>query len=135
MNKACPVVLRTISENIEILAFQHPLAGKQLVKGTIEPGESLQAACIRELYEEAGLTATCAQCFGPWESTEPNQTWGFCRMACSGPLPDRWDHYTQDDGGHIFQFFWQSLDEQLDDDWHPLFVGAIDYIRQAGMLE
>jgi 8-oxo-dGTP pyrophosphatase MutT (NUDIX family) len=120
---------------IEILAFVHPLAGKQIVKGTLEPGESLQAACIRELYEEAGLTATPVRDLGPWASTDPNQVWGFCLMACSGPLADRWDHYTQDDGGHIFQFFWQSLDEQLDDDWHPLFKGAIGYIRQTCMLE
>lgn len=34
-NKACPVVLRHSTE-LEILAFRHPLAGLQLVKGTVE---------------------------------------------------------------------------------------------------
>ncbi len=34
IDKVCPVVLR--KQNQEILLFQHPLAGIQLVKGTVE---------------------------------------------------------------------------------------------------
>ena len=40
--KVCPVVLRgTTADGIDILAFRHPLAGAQLVKGTIEIAESV----------------------------------------------------------------------------------------------
>ncbi|WP_272972120.1 NUDIX domain-containing protein [Comamonas terrigena] len=55
--KACPVVIRGLG-TIEILAFEHPLAGLQLVKGTIEPGETSAAAALRELREESGLHAS-----------------------------------------------------------------------------
>jgi 8-oxo-dGTP pyrophosphatase MutT (NUDIX family) len=48
--KACPVVLRSLGDG-EILAFEHPLAGWQLVKGTVEAGELPRDAAIRELYE------------------------------------------------------------------------------------
>lgn len=53
-DKACPVVLRS-RETLEILAFEHPLAGLQLVKGSVEPGESTDMAAVRELMEEAGI--------------------------------------------------------------------------------
>ncbi|MHC8286071.1 NUDIX domain-containing protein [Pseudomonas sp. XS1P51] len=49
VDKACPVVLRNI-EQLEILAFRHPLAGLQLVKGSVEPGELTGAAAVRELF-------------------------------------------------------------------------------------
>ena len=35
--------------------FRHPLAGIQLVKGTVEPSESPEDAARRELFEESGL--------------------------------------------------------------------------------
>jgi hypothetical protein len=41
MNKACPVVIRQNNGCLEILAFVHPSAGRQVVKGTIKPGEPL----------------------------------------------------------------------------------------------
>ena len=50
MNKACPVILRVNQNNeLEILAFKHPMAGNQLVKGTIEDGETLEQACVLSL--------------------------------------------------------------------------------------
>ena len=39
------------------LRFVHPLARHQFVKGTVEAGETHAAAALRELYEEAGITA------------------------------------------------------------------------------
>ena len=47
-DKACPVVFRDSSLQ-QILAFEHPKAGLQLVKGRIEPGENARAAALREL--------------------------------------------------------------------------------------
>ena len=35
--------------------FRHPLAGIQLVKGTVEPSENPADAARRELFEESGL--------------------------------------------------------------------------------
>lgn len=131
MNKACPVILRKIGGQTEILAFRHPLAGKQLVKGTIEANEPLTAACQRELFEESGIHAETVRFLGKWVSGYENQVWGFYLMACADSLPEQWTHFTEDDGGHRFQFFWQPLNRPLDDKWHPLFKGAIEFIKQA----
>lgn len=40
----------------DLLVFQHPTAGVQLPAGTVEAGESLEAAAFREVAEETGLT-------------------------------------------------------------------------------
>jgi len=56
--KACPILLRPGSSGAKILAFRHPSAGCQLVKGTVEDGESLEAAAVREMLEEGGITVT-----------------------------------------------------------------------------
>jgi 8-oxo-dGTP pyrophosphatase MutT (NUDIX family) len=53
--KACPVIVRRTAGGVEILAFRHPKAGCQLVKGTIEPAESVRRAAERELQEESGI--------------------------------------------------------------------------------
>jgi ADP-ribose pyrophosphatase YjhB (NUDIX family) len=55
VNKACTIVLRETLAAKELLVFEHPLAGVQLVKGTIEPGELPEHAALRELCEESGI--------------------------------------------------------------------------------
>ncbi|HEV8639334.1 MAG TPA: NUDIX domain-containing protein [Chloroflexota bacterium] len=44
-----------VTRGQELLVFLHPRAGVQLPAGTVEPGESVQAAVLREVREEAGL--------------------------------------------------------------------------------
>lgn len=131
INKACPVLIRKRHGKTEILGFSHPLAGKQLVKGTIESGETLAQACVRELVEESGISAIPTEFLGQWNSGYQSQLWGFYLMSCVEDLPDYWQFSTGDDGGHIFSFFWHGLDENLDANWHPLFVGAINYLKKA----
>ncbi len=55
VEKACPVVTRPGAGAPEVLAFVHPLAGRQFVKGSVEPNEPPQLAAARELFEESGL--------------------------------------------------------------------------------
>lgn len=47
-DKACAVVLSS-SLPTKLLLFKHPVAGTQLVKGTIESGETPSRAALREL--------------------------------------------------------------------------------------
>lgn len=131
-NKSCPVVLRG-SEVREILAFAHPLAGLQLVKGSIEPGEPAAAAALRELAEEAGITgAWVEQYLGCWDSGHQGQVWSFHRCRVPHALADAWVHHAADDGGHDFRFFWHPLDKAADAAyWHPVFRGALDFIGNA----
>ena len=53
IEKVVPVILRDINQRTEILVFKHPIAGIQIVKGTVETNEELEEAALRELYEES----------------------------------------------------------------------------------
>ncbi|MEM7711475.1 MAG: NUDIX domain-containing protein, partial [Pseudomonadota bacterium] len=94
---ACPVVRR----GPEVLAFRHPLAGLQLVKGGIEPGETPAGAALRELAEEAGVTGREARPMGDFRAGGLH--WHLLSVR-TGPLSDRWIHRCTDDGGHDFEF-------------------------------
>lgn len=127
--KACPVVLRKSAGRLEILAFHHPSAGKQLVKGTIDIGESAEAAALRELREESGIAgAIVSGILGRSDQIDRNQRWHF--IVCEiGDTPDDWVHSTEDDGGHDFSFFWHPVNAPTDDEWHPNFVRALKFIE------
>lgn len=135
VEKAVPVVLRQRDERLEILAFRHPKAGTQLVKGTLEPDETLAAGALRELAEESGIgTAEAVAEVGALPFLDIGQRWHF--VLCRGsddlaePLPDEWDFFTQDDGGHRFSFFWHDLDAQPDGSWHAHFHAALAFLRE-----
>lgn len=127
--KAWPVVLREGARGYEVLVFRHPLAGVQLVKGTIEPGEAFDAAARRELLEEAGLSGLVPLGdLAPLCPGAADAVWHFSLFDGAG-LPHRWTHRCADDGGHDFAFFWHRLADTPDADWHPVFVVALDHIR------
>jgi 8-oxo-dGTP pyrophosphatase MutT (NUDIX family) len=91
---------------MEILAFEHPCAGFQLVKGSIEIGETPSKAAIRELHEEAGIThCEVVADLGIWEARFRGQVWSFHLGSVGEPLPERWLHRTEDGGGQHFRFF------------------------------
>lgn len=127
--KACPIVLRQRGE-VEILAFRHPLAGRQLVKGTVEPNETPDAAALRELAEEAGIIGAHISGQLGSDAIADGQTWHFPRVAVP-ELPDSWTFRCADDGGHEFAFFWHPLFSDADDDWHPTFRRALVFIQTA----
>jgi len=86
--KACPIVLRDSTAS-KIMAFRHPSAGIQLVKGTIEPGERPANAALRELREESGIAnATVYQDLGLWDAQYEGQIWSFQLCSTSQALPE-----------------------------------------------
>ena len=131
MNRAVPIVLRKKNNQLELLAFKHPKGGSRLVKGGIKKGEPLEKACVRELEEESGIQAQVVRQLGVWDSNFKKQVWGFCLMHYQGYQPDKWDFETKDDGGHIFSFYWQPLNGQLDDSWNEVYTNAFHYIKSA----
>ena len=131
MNKACPVVLRLKNNKLELLAFEHPTAGNQLVKGNIKKDEPLEDACIRELEEESGIKAQVVKQLGVWEPNFKKQVWGICLMHYDNLLPDTWLFETKDDGGHTFRFFWQPLDQPLKGNWKEVYKHAFNYIKNS----
>ncbi|MEG7361628.1 AAA family ATPase [Pseudomonas citronellolis] len=129
-NKVCPVLVRRRNE-LQVLAFRHPRAGLQLVKGTLESGESPASGALRELREESGIgDAQVLAELGSWDSGFTGQVWSFQLCHAARALPERWAHHAEDDGGHDFIFFWQSLADIPGPDWHPLFQGALAWLRQ-----
>jgi 8-oxo-dGTP pyrophosphatase MutT (NUDIX family) len=128
MKKVWPVVLRNVAR-IEILAFEHPLAGLQLVKGSIEPDETSDIAAVRELFEEAGVLGKVVRNIGTFTSSATGDEWTFCVCQVTQAMPEHWTHFTEDDGGHAFRFFWHPLATVPDDRWHPVFKEALGFLQ------
>jgi 8-oxo-dGTP pyrophosphatase MutT (NUDIX family) len=128
-DKACPVVFRDSSLR-QILAFEHPEEGIQLVKGSIEPGESPRVAALRELAEEAGITgADIAHDLGVWSSEHDRHVWSL-HLCTYSKLPDTWTHHCPDDGGQDLRFFWHDVHAEPDATWAPKFRKALEAIRE-----
>lgn len=129
-DKVCPVVFRDSSLR-QILAFEHPKAGVQLVKGGIEPGETVRDAALRELEEEAGIANTgIAQDLGTWNSEHRGHVWSLQLCTFTPTLPDSWVHHCEDDGGHDLKFFWHDLSRDPDENWGPDYRRALETIRE-----
>jgi 8-oxo-dGTP pyrophosphatase MutT (NUDIX family) len=128
-DKACPVVFRDSSMR-QILAFEHPETGLQLVKGGIERGEDARAAALRELEEESGISgATIAKDLGTWNSGHHGHVWSLQLCTYLPGLPETWTHHCEDDGGHDLRFFWHPVHERADESWEPQFQRALEAIR------
>ncbi|WP_447739694.1 NUDIX hydrolase [Pseudomonas laurentiana] len=127
-DKACPVVLSSMLPT-RLLLFQHPLAGVQLVKGTIEHGETPGEAALRELAEESGINDAMVEIdLGCWKADHLDQIWSFHLCRPRQDLPERWAHQTLDDHGHLFEFFWASLNDLPYADCHPVFQRALKFL-------
>ena len=55
LQKVTAFVTRAGSAGAALLLFRHPNAGIQLPAGTVEEGETPEAAVLREVFEETGL--------------------------------------------------------------------------------
>ncbi|EGQ7759858.1 NUDIX domain-containing protein [Vibrio vulnificus] len=129
--KVCPVVLRKSGNYRELLLFEHPFADVQLVKGTLEQSDiSIESAALRELEEESGLSSVSSTHYlGSWESGFQNQLWHFLLCEIDQEPPNTWSFFTQDDGGHEFNFFWYKLGSKPDFKCHKVFFDAIKQVE------
>jgi 8-oxo-dGTP pyrophosphatase MutT (NUDIX family) len=126
--KSCPVVFRD-STLSRILVFKHPRAGIQLVKGTIEAGETPAIAALRELHEESGIfNAVVDRDLGLWISGFEGRIWSFQLCSTSQALPESWVHHTEDDGGLDLKFYWHPINQIPQQDCHPVFQRALRHI-------
>ena len=131
IKKVVPILIRRKAQTFEILAFRHPLAGIQLVKGSIEPNETYEHAAIRELFEESGLIARDNPKFiGNLVLKSNHQDWYFYCCEATQVIPDTWIHYCLDDGGLEFKFFWHRLYQEPSEDWHEIFREALFFLRK-----
>ncbi len=56
LEKVTAFITRGVGVETELLLLSHPFAGNQLPAGTVEPGEAAEAAVLREVSEETGLS-------------------------------------------------------------------------------
>ncbi|MFZ5815031.1 MAG: NUDIX hydrolase [Bacillota bacterium] len=115
---------------LQVMVFDHdrslyPDAGTQVPGGSVEPGESLEEAVVREVFEESGVTATVVRELGSDELPVPEsqqlQERHFFLLQTDLPLPDQWVHIVSDgveDKGMRFHYFWMEVREAA-----PLLAG------------
>ncbi|MEM8592770.1 MAG: NUDIX domain-containing protein [Pseudomonadota bacterium] len=129
IDKVVPIVLHPSGAPQRILAFNHPVTGAQIVKGTVEPEEAPVRAALRELWEESGLTAMDAIPLAERDDIWEGERWHFFLARTRPPVRERFQHYCADDGGHLFQFFWHPLAGQ--GPFEPPFDRVLDAMREA----
>lgn len=116
--KVMAYVVRQRAGQRELLVFEHrdyPDAGVQAPAGTVEPDEAIEAAVLREVEEETGLTArqvrVVRKLAEAYEAGFDQQRHVF-ELEPLTALPDRWTHTVRgpgDDAGLVFDYYWIAL--------------------------
>jgi 8-oxo-dGTP pyrophosphatase MutT (NUDIX family) len=138
VNKAVCCVI----QDHALLCFQHPTAGKQIPKGTVEPGENAEQACLRELTEETGLIfkkqpsllGTLERIVGAGYAEDgplERHIWHVFDMPFTD-LPNTWVHVAEggsQEQGLSFQFFWQPLASKPSG-FDEIYARVIDLVQR-----
>jgi len=113
-----------ITQGDQLLVFRHvdfPDAGIQVPGGTVNPGEPLRAAVLREAFEETGLAGLeIVSALGDaWCNMTEMGKLGevhhrhYFHLRCVDPLPASWRHEERfpSDGSPpiLFEFFWTPI--------------------------
>ena len=144
--KAAASVLKDIHINPKIVCFEHPspTSDFQIPKGTVDKGEDLEEAVLRELYEESGLyDCEVVDLIGELEVVRPGgnfqelederQIWKLFHIRSKVDLPAKWEHVVTGDGldaGMTYKYFWYSLDQVPDERLDKVFVEVFERVKE-----
>lgn len=125
VRKAFAYVTRDRGGLTELLVFTQadPTAGVQVLKGTVDEGETPEGAALREAFEECGVRglepvrplATDVVHFPHDPKNDQIQERHFYHLRASGPTPERWTHTVSagvEGRGMAFTCFWLPLSER-----------------------
>ena len=121
VKKVVAYIVRDTSGKRELLVFRHrdyPDAGLQVPAGTVQEGEDIQAALMREVTEETGLELTGEPVtlgvfdYFNSETGKINERHVFL-VTTPEEIPDRWEWLETGEGempeGYVFCFEWADL--------------------------
>lgn len=138
IQKVQAFIYRQREDSIDLLIFEHDITKiHQLVRGTVEEGEDLELAVIREVEEESGLKDVVIEKklgelileikSGPTRSGPlEKQLHHAFLIKCNENTQDRWTHIAEgssEEEGLSFHFYWASSERDLEaivfDDFKP----------------
>jgi 8-oxo-dGTP diphosphatase len=110
-----------ITHDSRLVVFQHvgiPEAGWQVPGGTVEPGEPLDAAVMREVWEETGLTDVAIVRYLGERVREMHdvgrdevQLRHFFHLRLMDTPPEHWQHLAE--GRYTFDFTWATFPDGM----------------------
>jgi ADP-ribose pyrophosphatase YjhB (NUDIX family) len=127
-----PKVMLYIVAEGRLLMFRRPLLadqGLQVPGGTVEPGESLEQAALREAVEETGLTDLRLEAFlgtAEYVTRDPPgvvHLRHFFHLSRPRAEPASWRH-AEAHGAH-FQLFWEPIETALPDWEMDVYLAAL----------
>jgi 8-oxo-dGTP pyrophosphatase MutT (NUDIX family) len=128
--KAFCYVVRTDRATPQLLVFASlDEPGYEVVKGAVETGETFCQAALREVHEEAGITAVApVRELGvtSWHGEEQR----FWLLRTTTPLPDRFAHEVTGEGidrGFEYRFRWLDVTRDLH---HLLVQGGSRFVDE-----
>jgi 8-oxo-dGTP diphosphatase len=120
-HKVLAYITRERADHRELLVFTHrdyPEAGVQVPAGTVEPDEAIEAALLREVQEESGLTEVqVVRKLAEHEETDWDQIRHVFYLIAPASVPDRWTHVVYgkgEDAGMVFEYCWLDLSERVE---------------------
>ena len=120
-NKVLAYIFREKDGVKEVLVFDHrdhPEVNPQVPAGTVEEGEHIELAVLREVFEESGLKLdkheTYIGCFDYHRKDIDELHKRHVYTFYTEGLPNSWEHIVSEgdeDKGLSFQYYWLIVEE------------------------